>query len=102
LMPPRMSRVAKRRAMIDTDGRALVLQTHPASVQDRDGAVPLLQASRGSFPFVEHVFADNAYAVKRVANATNIVVEIVRKLLGQVGFRRAPAPPRCRKILRLD
>jgi len=52
----------KRHAMVDTDGRALVLQTHPASVQDRDGAVPLLQASRSSFPFVERVFADTAYA----------------------------------------
>jgi putative transposase len=40
----------KRHAMVDTDGRALVLQVHPASVQDRDGAVPLLQASRGNYP----------------------------------------------------
>ena len=30
----------KRHAMVDTDGRALTLQIHPASVQDRDGAVP--------------------------------------------------------------
>jgi len=40
----------KRHAMVATDGRALVLQVHPASVQDRDGVVPLLQASPGSFP----------------------------------------------------
>ena len=76
----------KRHAMIDTDGRALVLQVGPASVQDRDGAVPLLQASRAVFPFVERVFADTAYAGERVANATSIVVEIVRKLPDQVGF----------------
>jgi putative transposase len=43
----------KRHAMVDTDGRPLVLQAHPASVQDRDGAVPLLTASRHSFPFIE-------------------------------------------------
>ena len=36
----------KRHAMVDTDGRALKLQAHPASVQDRDGAGPLLRASR--------------------------------------------------------
>ena len=48
----------KRHALVDTDGRALVLQVHPASVQDRDGAVPLLQASRGLFPFIERVYAD--------------------------------------------
>ena len=36
----------KRHAMVDTDGRGLVLHAHPASVQDRDGAPPLLRASR--------------------------------------------------------
>ncbi len=43
--------------------------------QNRDGAGPLLQASRGLFPFIERVFADTAYAAARVANATRIVVE---------------------------
>jgi hypothetical protein len=36
-----------------TDGRALVLQVHSASIQDRDGALPLLKALRRAFPFVE-------------------------------------------------
>lgn len=36
----------KRHAMVDTDGRGLVLHAHPGSVQDRDGAPPLLRASR--------------------------------------------------------
>ncbi len=76
----------KRHAMVDTDGRALVLQTHAADIQDRDGAVPLLKTSRRAFPFVELVFADTAYAGERVANATCIAVEIVHKLAGQVGF----------------
>ena len=80
----------KRHVMVDTDGRALVLQTHPADVQDRDGAIPLLQASRRAFPFVEHVFADSAYGAERVANATSIVIEIVRKLPDQVGFTVLP------------
>jgi transposase len=80
----------KRHALVDTDGRALTLQVHPASVQDRDGAVPLLQASRGSFPFIQRVFADSAYAAERVANATRVVVEIVRKLPDQVGFTVLP------------
>jgi hypothetical protein len=35
----------KRHALVDTDGRGLVLFAHPASVQDRDGAGPLLAAS---------------------------------------------------------
>ena len=77
----------KRHALVDTDGRAIKLQVSPANVQDRDGAVDLLQASRPRFPFVELVFADSAYAGELVANATRITVEIVRKIEGQVGFQ---------------
>ena len=40
----------KRHAMVDTDGRGVMLQVHPASVQDRDGAIPLLRASRPLLP----------------------------------------------------
>ena len=69
----------KRHAMVDTDGRGVMLQVHPASIQDRDGAIHLLRASRPLLPFIERVFADSAYAAERVANATRIVVEIVRK-----------------------
>ena len=79
----------KREAMVDTDGRGLILQVHAASVQDRDGAIPLLQASRALYPFIERVFADSAYAADRVATATRIIVEIVRKQAGQIGFGRA-------------
>jgi putative transposase len=80
----------KRHVMVDTDGRALVMQIHAADTQDRDGAVPLLKASRRAFPFVERVFADSAYAGERVAEATRIAVEIVRKLPDQVGFAVLP------------
>ena len=69
----------KRHALVDTDGRGLVLEAHPASIQDRDGGGPLLCASRGSFPFIEKVFADSGYAGEKVATATVIAVEIVRK-----------------------
>ncbi len=80
----------KRHAMVDTDGRPLELLVHPACVQDRDGAIPLLKASRRSFPFVELAFADSAYAAQRVKNATGIVIEIVRKIPNQVGFEVHP------------
>ncbi len=52
----------KRHALVDTDRRALILQIHSADIHDRDGAVPLLQASRRSFPFIECSFADGAYS----------------------------------------
>jgi len=76
----------KRQAMVDTDGRALVLDPQPADVQDRDGAVPVLKRSRRSFPFITKAFADSGYAGDRPAAATLIAVEIVRKPPGQVGF----------------
>jgi transposase len=50
----------KRHALVDTDGRALVLVAHAANLQDRDGAVPLLKASRALFPFIARLFADAA------------------------------------------
>ncbi len=80
----------KRHALVDTDGRSLELQVHPASVQDRDGAPTVLQAAHARFPSIQKVFADSAYAGERVANATSIVVEIVRKLPNQVGFKLLP------------
>ena len=76
----------KRHALVDTGGRLLVVQVGPASVQDRDGAEPLLRASRALFPFIERAFADGAYAAERVAAATRITVEIVREAPDQVGF----------------
>ena len=68
----------------------LILQVHAASVQDRDGAIPLLRASRQWFPFIERAFADSAYVAERVANATRIIIEIVRKQAGQIGFAVHP------------
>jgi putative transposase len=76
----------KRHAMVDTDGRGLALHAQPGSVQDRDGAPPLLRASWRRWPFVELAFADGGYAGRRVAAASVIRVEIVRKPKGQVGF----------------
>jgi hypothetical protein len=68
----------------------LILQVHAASVQDRDGAIALLRASRPWFPFVQRAFADTAYSAERVAKATRIIIEIVRKQAGQIGFAVHP------------
>jgi putative transposase len=80
----------KRHALVDTDGRGLVIEAHPASVQDRDGGGPLLSLSRRSFPFIERVFADAGYAGERVAGATSVAIEIVRKAGDQIGFAVQP------------
>jgi putative transposase len=76
----------KRHAMVDTDGRGLTLDNHPANVQDRDGAPPLMRMSRGRWPFVQLAFMDSGYAADRVARASAIRVEVVRKPKDQVGF----------------
>jgi transposase len=79
----------KRHALVDTDGRALLLEPHPACIQDRDGGGLLLQASR---PVSVHhrVFADGGYDHERTIKGTNIVVEIVRKIADQAGFAVLP------------
>ena len=76
----------KRHALVDTDGRGLLLEPHPASIQDRDAGGPVLHASRALFPFIEKLFADGAYDHDRVRTATRITIDIVRKIADQTGF----------------
>ena len=76
----------KRHALVDADGRALLLDSQPADVQDRDWAVPVLKQSRRPYPFIVKAFADAGYAGHSPTNATLTAVEIVRKLPRQVGF----------------
>lgn len=76
----------KRHALVDTDGRQLLVEPHTADVQDRDGGGALLQISRGLFPFIEKVWADGGYNHHRVTEAIRITVEIVSKIAGQSGF----------------
>jgi hypothetical protein len=81
----------RRHALVETDGHGLVLEPHPASIQDRDGGGPLLRASRRIFPLIQRVvFADSWYAGEKVAKAALIAVEIVRKNPDQVGFAVNP------------
>ena len=80
----------KRQAMVDTDGRALILDPQPANMQDRDGAPLILRLSRRSFPFITKAFADMGFAGDGPANATSITIEIVKKPPDQVGFAVHP------------
>ena len=52
--------------------------------------MPLLTALRGLFPWIATVFTDAGYAAYRVATATRIAIEIVRKHPNQVGFAVHP------------
>jgi hypothetical protein len=92
----------KRHALVDTDGRGLVLEAHQAGIQDRDGAGPVLRASRRSFPFIEKVFADGGYAGDAVASATSIAIEIVRRKTRSGRLCRSTPALGRRALLRLD
>lgn len=68
----------------------MLVEPHPANIQDRDSGGPLLQASRPLLPFIRQVWADGGYNHERVTAATGIMVEIVRKPPDQVGFAVLP------------
>lgn len=76
----------KRQVMVDTDGRGLTLDNHPADIQDLDGGPPLLRTSRRSWLLIQRGYADAAYARDGPARASPIRVEIVRKPRDQIGF----------------
>jgi transposase len=84
----------KRHILVDTLGLLWSAAIHPANIQDRDGAVPLLRAARRLFPFVEVIFADGAYQGETTAEAVAGIgswrLEIVRRN-GASGF--VPLPP---------
>ena len=81
----------KRHAMVDTDGRILLIGFSEANVHDSVAA--LLKASRPLQPFVKLVWADSAYQGPKVRRAAAPArVEIVSGLAGQRGFVVQPRP----------
>jgi hypothetical protein len=64
-------------------GRALVLELHPASIQDRDGGGPLLCASRVLYPFITHVFAGSGYTTSesRTPRTSSSPTRLAREVL---------------------
>lgn len=75
----------KYHAVVEPDGCALKLPARPADVQDRDGAVPLLKQRDGGNRW-SNAPSDSACNSSRVADATSITIEIVRKFVDQTGF----------------
>ena len=74
----------KRHLFVDTEGLPLSVQVHPADVQDRDGAVPLLQEVGERHPGVKLVWADAAYGGPKLLGAlsemgSHIRIEVVKK-----------------------
>ena len=82
----------KRHIAVDTCGLLLVVLVTGAGVQDRDGARALLWALATCFRRIRMVWVDGAYSGGPVAlgTALGLVVQVVAKLAGQVGFKVLP------------
>ena len=72
----------------------LTAVVHPANLQDRDGAVLVLdERTRRLFPFLETIFADSAYGGAKLAKAMASAawtIEVVKRPKDQKGFEILP------------
>ena len=79
----------KRHLLVDVLGLILVVLVTPASVQDRDGAAPVLREAHRGYPTLKRVWADSAYrgeVIDRVQGDTGINVEVVKRTDAMSGF----------------
>jgi transposase len=78
----------------DTMGLLVAVIVHTASIQDRDGAVPLLASIRSAFPWLRHVFADGGYAGDKLKAALGKLgrrtFAIVKRAATADGFQVLP------------
>lgn len=84
----------KRHLLVDTMGLLIAAIVHRADIQDRDGAPLLLATMHRAFPGLRHVFADAAYAGRKLeaalAKLGTWTFEIVRRSAAAKGFERLP------------
>lgn len=84
----------KRHILTDTNGLLVAATVHPADLQDRDGAVPLLASIRKPFPWLRHVFADGGYGGTKLqislAALGRWTLEIVKRSDLARGFQILP------------
>ena len=79
--------------MVDVLGLILEVSVTGANVQDRDGAEAVLPGLKDRYPRLERVWADGAYAgslVEWAHESAQLILDIVRKPKGQVGFAVLP------------
>lgn len=72
----------KRHILVDTLGLLLKAHVHAADITDRDGAPLLLEKLAGSFPKLQHIWADMGYrgrAVDWIKEHLGWTVEIVKR-----------------------
>ena len=80
----------KRHIVTDTQGHLIGLHVHTANIQDRDGAIVLIQEVAKDHPKLLHFFADSAYAGeylrKALAGLGAWYFEIIRRSDKVTGF----------------
>jgi transposase len=79
----------KRHLLVDVMGLLLVVMITAASVQDRDGAVPVLREARREYPTLQHVWADGVYngsVIDNLAAETGVTIEMVKRSDDMRGF----------------
>jgi Transposase DDE domain len=69
-------------------------EVHPADVQDRDGAVLIIEAIHQLFPWLRHLFADSAYNGPNLREALakfgDWTLQIVKRAADAAGFQLLP------------
>lgn len=83
----------KRHIVVDTIGLLLAVVVHAASIQDRDGAKPVLAKLKDRFPRLKLIWADGGYAGQLIAWVWELggwLLEIVRRSEDSQGFEVLP------------
>lgn len=72
----------KRHLVVDTLGLLLAVVVHPANVQDRDGAPPVVQKAVEKYTTLKKLYTDQAYSgrcANRLRDDHGLDVEVVRR-----------------------
>lgn len=84
----------KRHILTDTNGFMVGIVVHSAAIQDRNGAVPVLQSVRRFYPFLRHIFADGGYAGDKLKQALkgkgDWTIEVIKRSNKAKGFTVLP------------
>ena len=95
----------KRHIVTDTGGLLVGAEVHPADIQDRHGAVLVIEAIHQLFPWLRHLFADSLYNGANLRDALaklgNWTVEIVQTGRGCCRLSTAATAMGCRTNSRL-
>jgi putative transposase len=83
----------KRHLLVDVLGLILLAVITPASTQDRDGAVPVLEEAHREYPKLERIWVDGAYngsVIDALRSKTKLDIEVVKRPDKQQGFEVQP------------